>query len=215
MINQVAVYDDSGAQVGMTFPKRAKQLVSKQRAVWQDDEHRSIKLLADTIEGDTTAPSPEESDDLLLYLARKNVREKRNILRHTAAFIVALTILIFFYTNFGNTLHPSHNSLMSTSNRLETALTGHVNPTAIRPVEDAINWLQTIATTYSSPIWYLVFGAVLTWGGWIAIQYSKRAIRHFGLRRGPKPKKVKVDPVALEYQRLKNLATDGVPVARC
>jgi len=51
---QITMLDESLAKVGVTFPRRAKQLVNKQRAYWLDETHTTIVLLsADALDAKT------------------------------------------------------------------------------------------------------------------------------------------------------------------
>lgn len=109
---QVTVHDKAGGEIGKTFSRRARQLVSSSRAVWLDEKHTAIRLISSGLKEDTkmetrsvtgetqqyagytVADSHEETDslyskDTLLKLARKKVMAKRKLRRHIIIYIVA------------------------------------------------------------------------------------------------------------------------------
>lgn|GEM_PF-1165565 len=113
-LEKITVFDSRENVVGKTYVRRAKQLVIKGRAHWSDDG-RAI-ILADDDEdfemeetnmdipntngkladyGVRPAPEPppaEADNELLMYIARRNVREKRNLFWHIIAMPVVLII---------------------------------------------------------------------------------------------------------------------------
>ena len=219
MIEQLTVYDENGAQVGMTFPKRARQLINKQRAVWNDDSHTSIRLLPevkeevpvdDYLSEDEYEGSPgfTGSDDLLLYLARKNVREKRNLIRHVMAYIAAWPIVGLFYSRIIiHTLHPSpsrwrtdHMNDMLRDLAYIRAITW--SSTSRAAINNVYNGLQTLVDQLTHPIMNIIFGIMIAWGFWIAV----RIVNHIVMLRSRRAKTTRLDPVQQEYRRLKGMA---------
>ena len=212
LVQQLAVYDESGAQIGMTFPKRARQLINKQRALWHDDTHTSIRLLPDSKEDapmdeyldddmDET-PGPSGSDDLLLYLAKKNVREKRNLIKHIVVYIAALPLIAAFYEAIiSNTRHPLS---WQWENRLWplNEIRGYVPYESMWVLYD-VEWaFQSAASILTHPIMYIIAGFMVAWGLWIITRVVNRAIMHRA-----RVHRAKFDPVQLEYQRLKNISS--------
>jgi len=59
MENKIILYNSSGAKIGETYPRRAKQLINQQRAMWTDDTQTAIRF-APGMEhmGQTTGHSP-------------------------------------------------------------------------------------------------------------------------------------------------------------
>ena len=51
MIQQISVNDENRVKIGKTFPRRAKQLVNKNRARWIDHTHTEIMLMPSKMEG--------------------------------------------------------------------------------------------------------------------------------------------------------------------
>lgn len=213
MIEQLTVYDESGAPIGMTFPKRARQLISKQRALWHDDTHTAIRLLPET-KADTAAVEYQDlddddledttgftgSDDLLLYLAKKNVREKRNLLKHIVAFIAAWPMIIIFYdVVLSNVRHRSHwrlDSIMWQLGGIRQYL-----PDESEWVINDIEWsVRSIVYNITHPLVFGIIGFMVAWGAWILLRCVKRVIMLRTTRDG----RVKPDPVQKEYQRLKS-----------
>ena len=215
MVDQLAVFDEKGTQIGMTFPKRARQLVSKQRAIWQDDAHTSIRLLPETKEeaaamdeflDDSFDESPglSGSDDLLLYLARKNVKEKRNLNKHVGAYILAWPVVaIIYYAVFTNTRHSAYwqwrNNFPWALDELRFYL-----PEEGAWLADHLYWsMLPLVRDLNHPAWYFLVSAMLAWGIWIVASEVKRATRLRSSQMG----KAKLDPVQLEYKRLKDMSS--------
>ena len=97
-------------------------------------------------------------DNLLKYLARKNVQDRRNLIRHIVAFFVALLI---FYIFVGSSTY----------------------------------WVRVEANAAIN----LLYRVMIT-------QHDYRKVHHmFRLRN---PKIPKPDPVAIEYARLKSMASE-------
>ncbi|MCL2405302.1 MAG: hypothetical protein FWC92_07125 [Defluviitaleaceae bacterium] len=209
MIQQLAVYDESGTQIGMTFPKRARQLISKQRALWHDDTHTAIRLLPDTkvdtpLEeylGDALddTPGPSASNDLLLYLAKKNVREKRNLIKHILAYIAAWPVIsVFYHLIIHGARHPAYWQMRRAIQALDQ-LNVAANPRS--RVEDAI---MSLYNGLMHPMMYLIFGFMVAWGIFIIARIVNRVIASYRVGR---VKKAKRDPVQIEFQRLKDMST--------
>jgi len=210
VIQQVAVFDKSGAQVGKTFPKRAKQLVSKQRALWHNDEHTAIFLLPEDDNPEATMKELEveattESDDLLLYIARKNVSQRRNLIKHVVVYLIALLVLTVIYFNFiESAQHPRYRTI-------RTAIRVLDNSPPTSSVNETSHFLNTMLVTYSPPDWYYVRGLTTAWSIYIfvrVVRYATRNLNFSGFR------KTKRDPVKQEYYRLKGMVSDGMVVAK-
>ena len=214
MVEQLTVYDENGAPIGMTFPKRARQLISKQRALWHDDTHTAIRLLPET-KADTTAVEYQDlddddledtagfmgSDDLLLYLAKKNVREKRNLIKHIIAYICAWPAIIIFYeTIISNTRHRPDWRLDGIMWQLD-GLRQYVPYESMWMVTDVEWTMRSIVQNITHPLMFGIIGFMVAWGGWILSRVVKRVIMLRTARDG----RVKPDPVQKEYQRLKDI----------
>lgn len=211
MVQQLTVYDESGAHVGMTFPKRARQLINKQRALWHNDEHTAIRLLPDAKEDTTMDAYLDEdldetigvtgSDELLLYLARKNVREKRNLLRHVLAYIATWPMIgIFYAAIIESTRHPSYWRLRQLGWQVEN-LREYVPIESQWILSDIYSWGQRTIDSLLHPIMLIIFGIMIAWGAWILYRVVKRRTATSRVR----VRKLKPDPVQLEYQRLKDM----------
>jgi len=198
----------------MTFPKRARQLVSKQRALWHDDAHTAIRLLPeakeevplgeyldDDILGETDGAS--KSDDLLLYLARKNVREKRSLAKHFVAFIAALpTIVILYEVISRNLRHPAYYMWNNLYPDVDTTVWrfSYGNTWAIM---DMYAEGQDIFHSLTHPIMYGIIGIMIAWGVWIFVRCVNAITNNRGYKGKTKP-----DPVQVEYQRLKSMGVE-------
>jgi len=219
----ITLYNERHESVGTTYPRRAKQLVLKGRATWLE-EGRTLQLTPNTngenglplmtIEEESTMNDEktyETNDELLLYIAKQNVAQKKNLRRNIIAYIVAWLLLGLSYDAFvanimhnirwrANELSDHWNSFLETSRALQSWR-----------IEDAIDQMIRTAHRTPPPLWYVVIGAMLAWGTWIVFRIWKihgESIRRFfgRLRPWAKPEKpLKPDPVIAEYQRLKAL----------
>lgn len=134
-MEKVTVFDHNNQLIGETFPRRAKQLVKKERAYWQDDKCRAICLLEEadwlykedaemeisnnnensaeinesSVEVsksiETSLPKEEAATDevekdLLMYLAKRNIRLRYNLVYHIIMWPVAFIVIFFITSNF-------------------------------------------------------------------------------------------------------------------
>ena len=201
--------------MGTTYPRRAKQLVRNERAVWLE-EGRTLQLLSELefpaiIEEETEmddkmypnngktkthiSDHTEENDDLLMYLAKKNVREKKNLGWHALAFVIAFMIIgmLFGVNHTGS--HPHSRWINETIRELST-IAPHVPAQYEWVIHNAISSLQNVLFSHTPVILHLLVGALILWGAWIAVRAAKIFRR--------KKKSAKPDPVLLEYKRLKD-----------
>jgi len=120
-LDKVTVLDHQNEIVGETFLRRAKQLVLKGRAKWADNAQSSITLLADHKEetdmtnnqeyidltgGAPPLPPPDKpSEDLLMYIAKRNVAKKKSLIINLIAipitFLITLIVTDGFSTRIG------------------------------------------------------------------------------------------------------------------
>ena len=113
-MDKVTIYDQKNQIVGETFQRRAKQLVLKGRATWLN-EGSAIMLQAKAPEEDemenngyidlretaeTHTVPKMHSEDLLMHLAKRNLRKRRELLIHIAAYIASFILLIFITNGF-------------------------------------------------------------------------------------------------------------------
>ena len=229
-IENIILYDQRNKKIGNIYPRRAKQLVLKGRAAWLD-EGRSLQMIPDVNDSssetfkeetfmfdDLTCPTngkPEEAvpemsvgDYLLMYQAKQNVKNRKNLFKHVLAFIAAWPILGFFYaTVFSGMTHPRnwhHINVVEQLYRLYPASTNEqqiFNDNIVHDVVNVITWY--FRHGHTPDIWFVIVGAMLAWYGWIMIRVLKpvpRKIRSF-FKTKDKP-----DPVMQEYYRLKDIA---------
>ena len=111
MEGKVIMLDASGAEIGETYTRRARQLVKQQRAMWADDAHTAIRFMPDTAEdweleptpvAGPTPPAPETDRTGALYaIAARRMRDRRRIIWHTLALIpVFLIIFLWGMTSY-------------------------------------------------------------------------------------------------------------------
>ncbi|MCL2571578.1 MAG: hypothetical protein FWE11_04165 [Defluviitaleaceae bacterium] len=115
MTKPIVLYDQHHERVGETYPRRAKQLVKSGRASWLIDG-QSLQINTeynpyppnkeDVIEmseaiyqnNGTIVEEPghlhkEEPSELLLYMAKQNVAQKKSLIRNIIAYVLAWPIL--------------------------------------------------------------------------------------------------------------------------
>ena len=104
MESKVIMYDASGAEVGETYTRRARQLVKQQRAVWADDTHTAIRFAPDAMEEWEVAPAPppgaaapaSDKSSALYALAERRVRDRRLIVLHSVALIPVFFLILLW-----------------------------------------------------------------------------------------------------------------------
>ena len=108
MESKVIMLDASGAEIGETYTRRARQLVKQQRAIWADDAHTSIRFMPDKTEDweleplepiltKEPPPTPEIDRTSSLYaIAAKRMRDRRRIVWHTVLLIPVFIIIAMF-----------------------------------------------------------------------------------------------------------------------
>jgi len=151
-----------------------------------------------------------DADALLLYKAKQNVKRRRNLIKHILAFIVAWPILAIFYAStISNTVHPRWWSM---SNRLQelNSLFQYLPEEHYWILDDLIHNVSWYFRNGHTPgIWYMLMGAMLAWGGWIAVRFISIAVLPLARKlRSGVTKKEKPDPIMQEYNRLKNMTID-------
>ena len=251
MAISIMLYDENRERVGETYPRRAKQLVRSGRAVWLEEGH-SLLLAANpeppfpyskeeehTMSEDIYASNgatpevkvaspPTDTNPFLMYLAQKNVAEKKNLIRNIIAYILAWPLLYTLYSRFmygafrassayepqvigfSNNAHefelvrPFRIEPYGLENIIESfsgSIRGGVNFFVTTPGE-AIAYPIEVLTTYNSA-WLFIVGVLTAWGAWILMRGFTIARRH--LQNKPK-RSSRPDPVVMEYQRLQSAA---------
>lgn len=115
MAPEILILDNNKEVVGRTYPRRAKQLVSKSKAVWIDDSKTSILLQTQltednemetdnviTLEDEITQEvamneeltSGAEDDTLLLYIAGQNVEYRKITNYHIVGMMIFSFLLM-------------------------------------------------------------------------------------------------------------------------
>jgi hypothetical protein len=113
MDNKVLLFDSNNAKVGETFMRRAKQLVSSQRAEWTDENHTAIRFAPDAEDYSPSVicvPVPEPraeaagtiiskaDDEAWIYAAaEQQIKERRNFILHSIAFIPGIFLLFVLH----------------------------------------------------------------------------------------------------------------------
>ena len=94
---KVTMFNAEGVQVGETFTRRARQLVSQQRAEWINenairfapDADMDLNPIEDIDIEDT------EHETLLYYLAKKRIRERKQFIYHSILMIPGYLACLF------------------------------------------------------------------------------------------------------------------------
>jgi hypothetical protein len=195
--------------------------VLKGRAIWLDEGHRSIQLITGSSEKQeeikmpeehvypnngkaSTAPvaEPTEADAVLLYQAKLNVKDKRNLVRHVIAYIAvwpvfALLYGVAFVTDAQALDYEGWLHLMDFARDII------VIPHEYWQWYDMIYRMEQSRHLQTLPVWYFIMGMMAAWGGWIAFRIIKRIVKKKRTHTG---KRIKPDPVMQEYNRLKQKA---------
>jgi len=223
----ITLYNQQREKVGETYPRRAKQLVRNGRATWLEESVAlqlkmesppiaSIKEEKTMTDEDMypTNGSPRtdihpldytEDDDLLMYIARKNVQDKRNLTRHLAGFIAASLALFILFGISASGSHRLARTAQWHRNTTDTIIMSPDFETFRYETEiwDIYHFLHAV-TNLVHPIWVFTLGLMVAWGGWILTRLAKCVVGKLRKRDANRPKP---DPVAVEYKRLKSLST--------
>ena len=225
-IKNISLYDHNNKRIGNIYPRRAKQLILKGRAHWLK-EGQTLQIIdssSTTNEEETpmidtnvypTNGDPmifddamPHTDDLLLYKAKQNVKNRRNLLKHILAFVAAWPILLIFYASTISNM--VHSRWWRISNQLQELynISQYLPEEHYRIINNLSHTVSGYFRTGHTPgIWYMMMGAMLAWGGWIAVRFIKIAILPLAKKlRKNVTKKAKPDPIIQEYNRLKSMA---------
>jgi len=223
--NKITVFDESNAEIGQTYPRRAKQLVTKGRAVWQDDRQRAIRMTPKEADKETMKMEHDFIDnEELMQTAKSNVRLKRSLICHLIAFLIAAPLIFAFFDGFmvssvGRYTYTAveNHTIVSSLRELNTmafqfshvgdtaasaiiaqATSDLVNSFSLADLEQMGSQVITHATPTFDAVWYFVWGAYFAWGVFILsrlVVYFLPKIRHREQRQ-----------VSAEYSRLKTNA---------
>ena len=231
IISKVILYNQLNETVGKIYPRRAKQLVLNGRAIWLD-EGQAVQIVQNIMdipseikkeeismidehacitngEREEAVHALEEVDVLLMYQAKQNVNDKRNLIGHVAAYLFALPFWgIVFSGIFLNMNHPHpmwRNFTSSLSQIWE--LTPHLPEEYLWITHNIWNSAEINFVSRNVPgLWYVTVGIMLAWGFWIAVRVVRR-VKTPVMQKvwAMLTKKDKPDPIVQEYNRLKSL----------
>ena len=209
LIENIKIVGEHEEEIGETYPRRAKQLVKNGRAIWLEDGV-SIQLVNKepndmyTNNGVEIKPPPmplvdETEDKLLLYLAKRTIAKKKELLRHVIAYVISwFTLAVLNGARFFITDHPRQWAANSARDLLHH-YARYATVDRVQEVMDNAAWqIGVVTRNHVSPLWYALLGAMAFWSVLIIV----KAKSYFALKGEMKPGKV--DPVLQEYQRLKN-----------
>ncbi|MDR1704755.1 MAG: 2TM domain-containing protein [Clostridiales bacterium] len=105
MESKVLLFDANNTKVGETFMRRARQLVSSQRAEWTDEHHTAIRFAADAedlpipVADTASTPPAETADEAWIYAAaERQIKERRNFIMHSIGFVPGIFALFLITT---------------------------------------------------------------------------------------------------------------------
>ncbi|MCL1997733.1 MAG: hypothetical protein FWG65_03095 [Turicibacter sp.] len=226
----IVLYNSNDERIGNIFPRRAKQLVLKGRAIWLE-EGQSVKIaesstftkeeksMTDEKLSNGTPYEPPYTavphDETLLEQAKKNLAARRNLLKLLAFNILAWVLLLVAYdVIFTDLSHPRAWQINNAQNHLaevETQLNAMLNAGTIgqntfnnltSSISNADNALRWVSNTHVSPIFYVLMGVMLMWSAWTAMQIVKY------LANSPFRISKRQDSLTREYHRLKRIALE-------
>ena len=194
MLKGKAAWLDEGSslQIVSNITDSSSTTIKEEKTVIDDNVFQSNDRPKATV----IVADSDEADVLLMYQAKQNVKDKKNLIKHVVAFIAAWPALAIFHIS-ANGVHPRWWSISHDLNALSAYI-----PEEYDWVLSNIQWY--FLSGYVPGIWYVSLGAVLAWGGWIAIRIAKRTAKKFRTSSKAKP-----DPVLQEYKRLKSMVSDG------
>jgi len=112
MEGKVMMFDVSGAEIGETYTRRARQLVKQQRAVWADDTHTAIRFMPDTAgewepepaPAASAAPAPkvDRSGSILYAMAERRMRDRTRVIIHSLFLIPVFIFIPLFWGGLSN-----------------------------------------------------------------------------------------------------------------
>ena len=218
-IEIITLYDQHDNEIGSIYPRRAKQLVLKGRADWLE-EGRTLKMNPSspaTEENETMIESIQtndgiktvtsEADSLLMNQAMQNVKERKILIKHILVYIAGWFLLVVMAdTIFYNTQHPSARTGQTISRDLRAIRVEDASE--ISAIQQATYFIEYhTGSGYTPPVFYVLLGVMLTWGGWIAVrvgQFIAKRPHTFFIKR------FRPDPVLREYNRLKRMSSDEI-----
>lgn len=240
----ITLYDENHMRVGDTYPRRAKQLVRSGRAMWIEFEE-SLKLISTT---ETHTPpgfiyTPQEevqpmeevilntneamdspkpvhslADELLLTQAKKNVAERKYLIKNAIIYLLTWMIGTFVFFElmlFGNPrvqfyggpsdafweIQRMHDVIMQEIPYWQpNFVLAYMNE--MLPLLERAEATTVWHSSGSPSLWYIFVGIMIAWTAWLV----NHAIKYARKRAANSKKSSKPDPVILEYQRLKRLA---------
>ena len=116
MESKITLYDAHDKRVGETFPRRAKQLVKQQRAVWLDESQTAIRFSPDVdewdaAEFDTPAFDAKSRDALkkhdawLVEMAERRIWERKMFIVHSILVLPAWFFLAVSFAAMTNSMY--------------------------------------------------------------------------------------------------------------
>ncbi|MCL2204111.1 MAG: 2TM domain-containing protein [Defluviitaleaceae bacterium] len=97
MEGRVALYDSSENKIGVTYVRRARQLVKQQRASWVDESQSAIRFAPGMENLDEPTASGASADDELLKLAKRRVYARFAYKLHCSIVLVLSCFLTVIY----------------------------------------------------------------------------------------------------------------------
>lgn len=111
----IIVMDENNNKTGLTYPRRAKRLVSKGRAAWLDDARTAVCLTRAGEKGiidmealeaygnghrkdepakPTAVGAPTMTDEILYKVAKERLRERFRLMMHWSVYLAAQIVFV-------------------------------------------------------------------------------------------------------------------------
>ena len=251
MTKPIVLYDQHHERVGETYPRRAKQLVKSGRASWLIDG-QSLQINTeynpyppdkeDVIEmseaiyqnNGTIVEEPghlhkEEPSELLLYMAKQNVAQKKSLIRNIIAYILAWPILHTVFRFFPRVstwnAHTDQTAIRGVvhefpevfvqesmpflfqfpggeyfTSQSPNGFWGNINDFVVAATGGFERYQPTIMTSITrNELWWHFILGAMVAWGVWIAVRCFKVLRRRTANRAPKP-----DPILLEYQRLQS-----------
>ena len=132
----IILYDENHERVGETYHRRAKQLIKSGRGHWLEEGHsmmltsylsadpptkEEVPTMTESVYNNNGIAHEEPkaptsaSNDLLMYLAKQNVAQKKSLIRHVVAYAIAWAVILSSF-NFGGSAFRARPAFRAANN---------------------------------------------------------------------------------------------------
>jgi hypothetical protein len=195
-----------------TKDSSSKAETNRVATVQKEDESKMEESLYVSNGSPSVTYKESKPDKLLMYKAKQNVKDRRNLVKHILVFIAICPVLLIFYTGVvQSAMSNAYWDFISAIGILSSGIPYTAD--YINQIYDHLLWLVDLHffRGYTPGYWYVLMGIMLAWFGWIMQRIFRRVYKRvyrlvIGIFRGGSAGKERPDPVMQEYKRLKGLA---------